>query len=69
MFNLDTFISEYVTERDESLFLEDIQNHKDDLYKNIKDKSLLVVGGAGSIGSSFIKACLPFQPKALVVVD
>ena len=29
----------------------------------------MVIGGAGSIGSSFIKAMLPFKPEALVVVD
>jgi FlaA1/EpsC-like NDP-sugar epimerase len=28
-----------------------------------------VIGGGGSIGSSFIKAVLPFRPGALVVVD
>lgn len=30
---------------------------------------MLVVGGAGSIGSSYIKEILPFKPKTLVVVD
>ena len=30
---------------------------------------MLVIGGAGSIGSSFIKALLPFGPASLVVVD
>ena len=29
----------------------------------------MVIGGAGSIGSSFIKALLPFNPSKLVVVD
>ncbi len=29
----------------------------------------MVIGGAGSIGSSFIKALLPFKPKSLIVVD
>lgn len=69
MINLESFISKYVTERDSSLFAKDIQNNSIALTKAIKGKSLLVIGGAGSIGSSFIKACLPFHPKALVVVD
>ena len=30
---------------------------------------VLVIGGAGSIGSSFIKAILHFKPKTMVVVD
>ena len=28
-----------------------------------------MIGGAGSIGSSFIKALLRFEPKQLIVVD
>ena len=69
MIGLEQFISKYVTERDSSLFARDIQNNFDALTKAIKDKTMLVIGGAGSIGSSFIKACLPFKPKSLVVVD
>lgn len=69
MINLEQFISKYVTERDSSLFARDIANNSDALTKAIKNKTMLVIGGAGSIGSSFIKACLQFKPKALVVVD
>lgn len=69
MINLEQFISKYVTERDSSLFAKDIKNNSSNLAKAINGKSMLVIGGAGSIGSSFIKACLPFRPKALVVVD
>lgn len=69
MFNLNTFITQYVTKRSNSMFLQDIEAHIEELTEKIKDKSALVIGGAGSIGSSFIKAILPFQPKALVVVD
>lgn len=28
-----------------------------------------MIGGAGSIGSSYIKAILPFKPSKLVVID
>ena len=69
MFNLTKFISEYVTKRPVSMFEEDIQNNKEELSKKIKDKTVLVIGGAGSIGSSYIKAILPFEPKTLVIVD
>ena len=69
MINLEQFISKYVTGRDSSLFARDIQNNYDALAKAICGNTLLFIGGAGSIGSSFIKACLPFKPKALVVVD
>ena len=29
----------------------------------------MVIGGAGSIGSSYIRALLPFEPSKLVVID
>ena len=69
MFELSSFISEYVTKRQESMFLKDIENNNETLKKKIEAKSVLVIGGAGSIGSSFIKAVLPFKPDSLVVVD
>ncbi len=69
MFNLDKFINTYVTKRNQSMFLVDIENNREQVSKKIKDRSVLVIGGAGSIGSSFIKAILPFRPASLVVVD
>lgn len=69
MFDLDKFIGNYVTKRSQSMFLKDIENNKEHLIKRIEGKSVLVIGGAGSIGSSFIKAILPFRPASLVVVD
>lgn len=69
MFNLDDFISKYVTKRKKSMFLEDINENKKSLREHISGKSVLVIGGAGSIGSSFIKVILPFNPASLVVVD
>lgn len=51
------------------MFLKDIEGNKEKLTEKIKDKSVLVIGGAGSIGSSYIRAVLPFRPKSLVVVD
>ena len=69
MFNLNNFIGEYVTKRTQSMFISDIVTYKDELRKKIENKTVLVIGGAGSIGSSFIKALLPFKPSALVVVD
>ena len=69
MFDLDKFIGKYVTNRETSMFLKDIENNREALTEKIAGKSVLVVGGAGSIGSSFIKAILPFMPASLVVVD
>jgi len=69
MFNKSQFISDNVTFRKESMFLADIEANKDKLSTEIKDRSVCVIGGAGSIGSSFIKAVLPFKPSKLVVID
>lgn len=69
MFDLNKFIGKYVTKREKSMFLDDIQANYEEIQKKIKGKTVLVIGGAGSIGSSFIKAVLPFEPKTLVVVD
>ena len=69
MFNLNQFISKHVTKRPESMFLTDIEINWEQLSRKIQNKTVLVIGGAGSIGSSFIKASLPFKPASLVVVD
>lgn len=69
MFDLDRFIKEKVTKRPQSMFLVDIERNRAELIKKIEAKTILVIGGAGSIGSSFIKAILPFKPSTLVVVD
>lgn len=69
MFDLNKFIGQYVTKRPQSMFLDDISVYKEELMNKIEGKSVLVIGGAGSIGSSFIKALLPFRPATLVVVD
>ena len=69
MFNLDKFIADSVTFRPQSMFLKDIEANKETLTREIKDKKVCVIGGAGSIGSSFIKAVLRFEPKSVVVVD
>ena len=69
MFNKSQFISDNVTFRKESMFLADIEANKERLSAEIKNKSVCVIGGAGSIGSSFIKAVLPFKPSKLIVID
>lgn len=69
MFDLHAFIDRHVTGRDESLFAADLAAHSDELRAAIAGRSVLVIGGAGTIGSSFIRALLPFEPARLVVVD
>ena len=69
MFDLDKFIENYVTKRSQSMFLKDIEKNRDKLSEKINGKKIFVIGGAGSIGFSFIKAILPFKPASLIVVD
>lgn len=68
-FNLDNFISTYVTKRPKSLLADDFLKYTIELNNCINNKSVLVIGGAGTIGSSYIKAILKFNIKKLVVVD
>ena len=68
-FDLNSFIHMYVTKRPASMFVSDIQANKEALSAAIGGKSALVIGGAGSIGSSFIRAILKFHPAELVIVD
>lgn len=69
MVNISKFINEYVTKRPTSMFLPDVDANRAALSKRIEGKSVLVIGGAGTIGSSFVKAILPFKPRTMVVVD
>ncbi len=69
MFNLSKFISDHITHRPVSMFAADIEANKAQLKADIEGKRVCVIGGAGSIGSSFIKALLRFEPKQLIVVD
>ncbi len=68
-FNLDSFITSYVTKRPQSLLTEDFLKHNKELNNRINGKKVLVIGGAGTIGSSYIKAILKFNISKLVVVD
>ncbi len=56
-------------ERENYLFWEDINNHRKQLEFVIKECSLLIIGGAGSIGSATVKEVLSFNPKVLHIVD
>lgn len=69
MFDLENFIAKHVTGRSESLFAADLVANQAELREAIAGRSVLVIGGAGTIGSSFIRALLPFEPARLYVVD
>ena len=69
MFNLEKFIADSVISRPLSMFVTDIEINKEKLIAEIRGKKVCVIGGAGSIGSNFIKAVLRFEPQSVVVVD
>ncbi|MBU1012525.1 MAG: polysaccharide biosynthesis protein [Bacteroidetes bacterium] len=68
-FNIEGFIKKFVTNRKDSLLNADFLKYDKELKNRINNKSILIIGGAGSIGSSYIKAILKFKIKKLVVVD
>ena len=67
--DIPNFINNHITKRQKSIFSKDIESNIDNLSNQIKNKSILVIGGAGTIGSSFIKEILKFKPSKLYVVD
>ena len=50
-------------------FQKDIDNHYNKLNSVIANSCVLVIGGAGTIGSSYIKQVLNYKPSKIVVVD
>jgi len=58
-----------LTGRKTSFFLSDLDSSRAKLKLEIEGNSVLVIGGAGTIGSNFIKELLYFNPTKLVVVD
>ena len=61
--NLDKLIPQKIN------FNKSISNHHDLLNYNIFDSNILVIGGAGTIGSSYIKQILKYKPAKITVVD
>lgn len=55
--------------RDFSLFTEDVQNLKKELFDIVSKSSFLVIGGAGTIGSATVKEIFNRNPKLLHVID
>ena len=67
--NIESFIKASITNRDESFFWKDMVDNKSLLSAEIKGKSMLVIGGAGTIGSAFIREALKFNPARFYVFD
>ena len=68
-FDIESFVRTYMTKRPESLLAEDFRRNDAELHQRIDGRRVLVIGGAGSIGSHYVKAILKFHVASLVVVD
>lgn len=69
-FDIETFVRKYMTKRPESLLAADFAKCTDEMHRRIDGKRILVIGGAGTIGSNYVKAALRgFRPSAMFVVD
>ena len=62
-------INNSITKRSGIDFRKDILSNSKILNENIYNNSVLVIGGAGTIGSSYIKQILKFKPLKITVVD
>lgn len=50
-------------------FKKDLDNYKSILNTNINSSNCLIIGGAGTIGSNYIKQILKYKPSKITVVD
>lgn len=66
---INEFISEHITHRALPFTSSDMAYYSGLIASEVNNKRVLVVGGAGSIGSSFISSILNFRPSSIVVVD
>src|SRR5579862_1607900 len=62
-------LTSIVTGRTESLFASDLEASRDRVFAKVRDRRILVVGGAGSIGAATVRIILDYRPSALHVVD
>ncbi|MHB8089725.1 MAG: polysaccharide biosynthesis protein [Anaerolineaceae bacterium] len=62
-------LSLLVTKRAVSLFQDDFDSHRQNLDDQIRGSRILVIGGAGSIGSSTVHVLCEFKPSVLHVID
>ena len=69
-FDIESFVRKYMTKRPESLLKADFEKYEKEMHERIDGKRMLVIGGAGTIGSNYAKAALRyFKPAAMYVVD
>ena len=68
-FEIEYFVNKFIINKYANLFEKDLIDYNDLLKKKIFKKSVLIIGGAGTIGSNYIKQILKFKPSIISVVD
>ena len=67
--NIKKLLSKSVKNIKINPFIKDIKRENDFLKSKIENNKILVIGGAGTIGSEYIKQILNFKPSKIFVVD
>lgn len=67
--NISKLLSGRVRNIKNNPFIDDLKIHTNFLHTQIHNKKILVIGGAGTIGSSYIKQILKYKPLKISVVD
>jgi FlaA1/EpsC-like NDP-sugar epimerase len=67
--NINKLLSNRVRNIKINPFIADLEEQGEFLNSKIKDTKILIIGGAGTIGSSYIKQILNYKPSKLCVVD
>jgi FlaA1/EpsC-like NDP-sugar epimerase len=68
--NLDNKLASFKPDFDEVITSNSKKyDHNNLIYKDIKNKIILVAGGAGSIGSILITKLIKYDPKKLIIID
>jgi len=62
-------LSALATGRSYELFTDDLQSRRMEIEERTAGRRILVIGGAGSVGSATVRALLTFNPEALHVID
>lgn len=68
MYNIES-LEQIVTGRAESFFKQDLNSHREQLRDAFADRSILIIGAAGSIGTAVTKLLLEFPVANIKLVD
>ena len=67
--NINKLLSARIPNIKTNSFIIDLEEQYAFLSSKIKNKKILIIGGAGTIGSSYIKQILRYKPSKIIVVD